>query len=798
LSEKSEIIVRVSLTFFSYHLFSSYLYNQGMSESRKPVRPPSRLGGGAQSRKPQRNWQQYLIRWGIFLGSAGLILLGLVIVYALVIAKPNLPDLDTITDYNPKVPLRIYTADNALIGEFGEERRNIIAIEEIPSYLKNAVVAIEDERFYEHGGVDYWGVLRATLANLRGRLAQGASTITMQVARNFFLTNEKSFTRKIYEVLLAWKIESNLSKEQILELYMNQIYLGQRAYGFSSAAQIYFGKDIQRISIAEAAMLAGLPKAPSAYNPVVNYRRAKIRQEYILQRMRDLKMITPSQYQSAMTETLHIRGVGREFTTKADFATEMVRQLLIREYGDGIYTQGMTVITTIRKAEQDAAYSAVRKGIMDYELRHKYRGPEGYIKLPDDLTARQRAIDNILSDHPSSDDLLAGVVTAVDSKEIQAVIATGDTVTIKGDDLKLGSIALSDKAQPKQQIKPGAIIRVLPSEGRWVLAQMPQVEAAFVSLDANNGGIRALVGGFDFNRNKYNRVSQAQRQPGSAFKPFIYAAALEKGIMPNTLVNDAPLSISALETGSQMWSPKNYDGKFEGEMKLRAALAKSKNLVSVRVIRKIGPRYAQDFIQRFGFEAEKHPPYLTMALGAGSVTPLELATGYGVFANGGYRVEPYLISKVIDAKGNVLFEASPQKAGDSNLRVLDARTAFVMDSLLQEVTKTGTATSARPALGRADIAGKTGTTNESMDAWFAGYQSDVVAVAWMGFDKPKSLGDRETGGGLALPMWIRYMKTALNGVPEVTRPVPAGVAQQDGDWTIPAFVPFFGRTTTLD
>jgi penicillin-binding protein 1A len=769
-----------------------------MSESRKPVRPPSRLGGGAQSRKPQRNLQQYLIRWVIFLGSAGLILLGLVIVYALVVAKPNLPDLDTITDYNPKVPLRIYTADNALIGEFGEERRNIVAIEEIPSYLKNAVVAIEDERFYEHGGVDYWGVLRATLANLRGRLAQGASTITMQVARNFFLTNEKSFTRKIYEVLLAWKIESNLSKEQILELYMNQIYLGQRAYGFSSAAQIYFGKDIQRISIAEAAMLAGLPKAPSAYNPVVNYRRAKIRQEYILQRMRDLKMITPSQYQSAMIETLHVRGVGREFTTKADFATEMVRQLLISEYGDGIYTQGMTVITTIRKAEQDAAYSAVRKGIMDYELRHKYRGPEGYIKLPDDLTARQRAIDNILSDHPSSDDLLAGVVIAVNPKEIQAVIATGDTVTIKGDDLKLGAVALSDKAQPKQQIKTGAIIRVLPSDGRWVLAQIPQVEAAFVSLDTNNGGIRALVGGFDFNRNKYNRVSQAQRQPGSSFKPFIYAAALEKGIMPNTLVNDAPLSISALETGSQMWSPKNYDGKFEGQMTVREALAKSKNLASVRVIRKIDPRYAQDFIQRFGFEAEKHPPYLTMALGAGSVTPLQLATGYGVFANGGYRVEPYLISKVIDAKGNVLFEASPQKAGDANLRVLDARTTFVMDSLLQEVTKTGTAATARPALGRADIAGKTGTTNESMDAWFAGYQSDVVAVAWMGFDKPKSLGDRETGGGLALPMWIRYMKAALNGIPESKRSVPAGVVQQDNDWTIPAFVPFFGRTTTLD
>ena len=640
--------------------------------------------------------------------------------------------------------------------------------------------------------------LRATLANLRGRLAQGASTITMQVARNFFLSNEKSFSRKIYEVLLAWKIEANLSKEQILELYMNQIYLGQRAYGFSSAAQIYFGKDVREISIAEAAMLAGLPKAPSAYNPVVNYRRAKIRQEYILQRMRDLKMITPNQYELALAETLHVRGVGKEFATKADYAAEMVRQLLISEYGDTIYTQGMTVITTIRRAEQDAAYSAVRKGVMDYELRHKYRGPEGYIKLPDDNTERQRAIDDVLSDHPSSDDLLAGVVIQASPKEIQAVIATGDTVTIKGDDLKLGSVALSDKAQPKQQIKPGAIIRVLPSEGRWVLAQMPQVEAAFVALDAHDGGIRALVGGFDHNRNKFNHVSQAQRQPGSSFKPFVYAAALEKGIMPNTLVNDAPLSISSLETGSQMWEPKNYDGKFEGQMRLRTALAKSKNLVSVRVIRKIGPRYAQDYIQRFGFEADKHPAYLTMALGAGSVTPLQLATGYGVFANGGYRVEPYLISKVIDAKGNVLFEATPSIAGDSKLKVLDSRTAFVMDSLLQEVTKTGTAASSRPALGRSDIAGKTGTTNESMDAWFAGYNPNVVAVAWIGFDKPKSLGDRETGGGLALPMWIRYMKTALSGMPESGRAVPPGVVQQDGDWTIPEFTPFFGKTTVLD
>ena len=773
-------------------------YNDHMSDSRRPIRPQSRIKDLSATRKPKKPLGEYFIRWGLFLGSAGLILLALIVAYAFIVARPNLPDLETITDYKPKVPLRIYTADNVLIGEFGEERRNVVSIQEIPAYLKNAVIAIEDERFYEHGGVDYWGVARATLANLKGSLSQGASTITMQVARNFFLTNEKSFSRKIYEVLLAWKIEANLSKEQILELYMNQIFLGQRSYGFASAAQIYFGKDIRTISIAEAAMLAGLPKAPSAYNPVVNYRRAKIRQEYILQRMRDLKMITPSQYESAKMEILHVRGIGKEFVTKADFATEMVRQLLYSEYGDTIYSQGMTVITTIRRAEQDAAYSAVRKGIMDYELRHKYRGPEGYIKLPEKEVDRQRAIDIALSDHPSNDDLLSGVVIEAQPKMIQVVISTGETVTIKGDDLKLGAIALTDKASSKQQIRPGAIVRVLPVEGRYVLAQMPQIEAAFVALDTQDGGIRALVGGFDFSKNKFNHVSQAQRQPGSSFKPFVYAAAIEKGLMPNSLVNDAPLSISGLETGGQLWEPKNYDGKFEGRMTVRNAMAKSKNLASVRIIRKVSPRYTQDYIQRFGFEAEKHPAYLTMALGAGSVTPLQMATGYAVFANGGFRVEPYLISKVIDSKGNVLFEAQPTRSGDPSIRVLDARTAFVMDSLLLEVTKSGTAASARPALSRSDIAGKTGTTNDSMDAWFAGYHPSVVAVSWLGFDKPKSLGDRETGGGLALPVWVRYMQTALRGVPEADRRPPPGVVQRDGDWVIPEFIPFFGGMQNLD
>ncbi len=707
--------------------------------------------------------------------------------YAFLIAKPNLPKISALVDYNPKSPLRIYTADKVLIGEFGEERRKVIPLSEIPMSMRNAVLAIEDDRFYSHGGVDYVGILRAALTNLRGNLSQGASTITMQVARNFFLSNEKTFSRKIYEVLLSWEIESQLSKDKILEIYMNQIFLGQRAYGFSSAAQIYFGKDIKDISIAEAAMLAGLPKAPSAYNPVSNFRRAKIRQEYILQRMRDLSYITPEQYQNAMAEELHIRGLGNEFSTRADFPAEMVRQLLFTQYGEAIYSQGIDVYTTILKADQDAAYRAVRRGIFDYDLRHAYRGPEGFIDLPEDSVKRQRAIDEALLAYPQLDDLQSGVVLNVKPKEMQVMIATGDLITLKGEGMKLANASLTDSTQPKKRLRPGAIVRLLSDSGVWKLAQLPQVEAAFVSMNADTGAILSLVGGFDFRRNQFNHVTQAQRQPGSSFKPFIYAAALEKGFSPSTMVNDAPLSIGSMETGSQAWEPKNYDGKYDGLMRLRTALAKSKNLVSVRVIRAIGPSYAQEYIQRFGFEADKHPPYLTMALGAGSVTPLQMASAYSVFANGGYRVDPYLIDKMVDSKGTVLFEAKPTEAGVDATRVLDARTAFVMDSMLQEVTKSGTAASARAKLGRNDIAGKTGTTNDSHDAWFAGYSPKVVAIAWIGFDKPQSLGDRETGGGLALPMWTTYMATALKNEAQQGREVPAGVIQVDGDWFIPEF-----------
>jgi len=728
-----------------------------------------------------------LVKALLILSMVFAVAFSLLVGYAFLIAKPNLPKISALTDYNPKTPLRIFTADKVLIGEFGEERRNVIPLSEIPLNMRNAVLAIEDDRFYSHNGVDYVGILRATLTNLRGNLSQGASTITMQVARNFFLSNEKTFSRKIYEVLLAWEIESQLSKDKILEIYMNQIFLGQRAYGFSSAAQIYFGKELKDITIAESAMLAGLPKAPSAYNPVSNFRRAKIRQEYILQRMRDLGYITPDDYKNAMAQELQIRGLGNEFSIRADFASEMVRQLLFTQYGEAIYSQGIDVYTTILKADQDAAYKAVRRGIFEYDLRHAYRGPEGFIVLPEEPVKRQRAIDDALLAYPQLDDLQSGVVLEVKPKEMLVMISTGETITLKGEGMKLAAASLTDSTQPKKRLRPGAVIRLLSDGGLWKLAQLPQVEAAFVSMNAETGAILSLVGGFDFRRNQFNHVTQALRQPGSSFKPFIYAAAIEKGFSPSTIVNDAPLSIGSMETGSQAWEPKNYDGKYEGMMRLRNALAKSKNLVSVRIIRAIGPSYAQEYIQRFGFEPEKHPPYLTMALGAGSVTPLQMASAYSVFANGGYRVDPYLINKMVDSKGAILFEASPTQAREDATRVLDARTAFVMDSMLQEVTKTGTAASARAKLGRNDIAGKTGTTNDSHDAWFAGYSPKVVAIAWIGFDKPASLGDRETGGGLALPMWISYMQTALRDMPSQGREVPAGVTQFDGDWFVPDF-----------
>jgi penicillin-binding protein 1A len=716
---------------------------------------------------------------GAIAGMAAIALL--LIGFTLAMAYPNLPALDSLTDYRPKIPLRIFSADNVLIGEFGEERRNLVHIKDVPDVMKKAVLAIEDDRFYEHGGVDYQGILRAALHNAGGGAKQGASTITQQVARNFFLSSEQTLKRKVYEVLLAWKIEENLTKDQILEVYMNQIYLGQRAYGFSSAAQIYFGKQLSEITTAEAAMLAGLPKAPSAYNPVVNPKRAKVRQQYILDRMHALHYINDAQYQQAQNEPLKIKTDSSEFGMHAEYVAEMTRQLVYEQFKEDAYTRGLNVFTTIIKADQDAAYIAVRKGVMDYEKKHGYRGPESYMDIPSKKEEADDAIETELSDHPDSDDIVAAVVLEATPKSVRAVLSSGEEISIGGAGLAFAANALSDKAQPNRRVQRGAVIRVVLEGQSWSITQLPEVESAFVAANTEDGSIRALIGGFDYNLNKFNHVTQAWRQPGSSFKPFIYSASLEKGLSPATVINDAPISFDAAHTGGQPWEPKNYDGKYEGPMTMRKGLTKSKNMISIRILQKIGAKYGQEYTTRFGFDSDKNPPFLTLALGAGAVTPLQMVGAYSVFANGGYKINPYLITKVTDADGRILSQVKPDKAGDQANRIIDERNAFLMDSMLKDVVRYGTAVKAM-ALKRTDIAGKTGTTNDSFDAWFAGYQPKIVGIAWVGFDQPKNLGNRETGGGLALPIWLGYMQKVLKDVPMAVQPIPEGVIQAGGDY----------------
>ena len=722
-----------------------------------------------------------LLLWALGLGLAGAASLAIVIAVALSVAYPNLPDVSDLASYRPKLPLRIYSADGALIGEFGEERRSLTPIAEIPQVMKQAVLAIEDARFYEHGGVDYKGLLRAAIANLGRAKSQGASTITMQVARNVYLSTEKTFTRKLYEVLLTFKLEHALTKDQILEIYMNQIYLGNRAYGFAAASETYFGKPLSDISIAEAAMLAGLPKAPSAYNPISNPKRAKVRQQYIIERMEENGFITKPQADAARVQELKVRSGSDNLRTHSDYIAEMVRQLVYAQYGDETYTRGLNVYTTVKSDQQEAAYQALRKGIMDYEKRQIYRGPEEFVDLPADPKELDDAVDDALSDHPDNGDVLAAVVLEATPKKIVATRGAGDVFEINGDGLKPAQSGLSDKAPPKIKLRKGAVIRVMKGAKGWEITQLPEVEGAFVAIDPRDGSILALVGGFDFAKNKFNHVTQAWRQPGSSFKPFIYSAALEKGFSPATVVNDSPLFFDAAATGGQPWEPKNYDGKFEGAMPLHTALAKSKNMVSIRILQSIGPQYAQEWITRFGFEAEKHPAYLTMALGAGSVTPMQMATAYSVFANGGYRVSPWVIRKITDQRGKMLVEVPQPQAGDAP-RAVEPRNAFVMNRLLQEITRSGTAAKAQADLKRPDLYGKTGTTNDAVDTWFAGFHPTVAAVVWMGYDSPRSLGDRETGGGLSLPVWISFMQTALNGVPVYEPSAPEGVVNVGGEW----------------
>ena len=756
-----------------------------MNEPSPRSTPP--LEGGAAPR-PLRSPLQLLTRFVLVVfGLVGALVLAGIVAggLALAVAYPNLPEIKGLGDYRPKLPMRVYSADGVLLGEFGEERRSYTPIQEIPALMKHAVLSIEDARFYEHGGIDYVGVARSVVANMGSARSQGASTITMQVARKFYLSSEKKYIRKLYEALLAYKIESQLSKDEILELYMNQIYLGQRAYGFAAAAETYFGKSLRELTVAEAAMLAGIPKAPSAYNPVANPKRAKIRQRYIVERMLDNGHITPAQAQAALKEPLRLRS-GTNLPVHAEYAAEVARQLVYSQYGDDTYTRGLSVTLTIDAAEQTVAYRALRKGILEYEKRQVYRGPEGHVNLPTDPEEVDARVAEALTEHPDNDEIKAAVVLEASAAKVVASLQSGEEVVISGDGLKPVASGLADKAPPRKQIRRGSIVRVVYENKRWVLTQLPEVEGAFVSLDPRNGTIRAMVGGFDWRKNKFNHVTQAWRQPGSSFKPFIYSAALEKGYTGATVINDAPLFFDAGATGSQPWEPKNYDGKFDGPMSLRTALAKSKNMVSIRVLQGVGASQAQQWITRFGFEAERHPPYLTMALGAGSVTPLQMATGYGVFANGGYRIPPQLIRRVSDDRGRVLVDSPPVQP-DEAFRVIDERNAFVMSSLLREVTRSGTAAKAQATLQRSDLFGKTGTTNDSMDAWFAGWQPQVVAVVWIGYDQPRKLGDRETGGGLALPVWIEYMQEALKRVPPSEPGVPPGIVQVGGEWVFEEF-----------
>ena len=749
-----------------------------MSTKSKPKSPRQR----DLIETPRLHWALRICLWAVGLVFAGLLSVLMVVGVAMVMAYPQLPDTSDLAEYRPKLPLRIFTADGVLMGEFGEERRNLTPIKEIPQVMKDAVLSIEDSRFYQHGGLDYLGLIRAGIANLSKRKSQGASTITMQVARNVYLSTEKTYTRKIYEILLTFKLEHLLTKDQILEIYMNQIFLGNRAYGFASAAETYFGKALKDITIAEAAMLAGLPKAPSAYNPISNPKRARSRQLYIIERMEENNFITTKQALEAKAEPLRIRPNNDKGRIHAEYVAETVRQLMFAQYGQETYTRGLHVYTTLQSTEQNAAYKALRQGIMDFERRQVYRGPEKFIELPANPKDMEDAIDEVLDDHPDNGDVMSAVVLEASPKKIVAIRQNAEQLEITGDGLKPAQSGLSGKAGPNIKIKRGAVIRVVQTpKGTWEITQLPEVEGAFVAISPQDGSVRALVGGFDFEKNKFNHVIQAWRQPGSSFKPFIYSAALEKGFTPATVVKDAPLFFDAGVTGGQPWEPKNYDGTFEGPMTLRKGLAKSKNMISIQILQSVGTRNAQEWVTKFGFDEDKHPAYLTMALGAGSVTPMQMATGYSVFANGGMRVQPHMITRVTDHKGKVLIDSPPQMVNEAN-RAITSRNAFVMTSLLQEVTRSGTAAKARVALKRDDIYGKTGTTNDSMDAWFAGYHRNLAAVVWIGYDTPRKLGDRETGGGLSLPVWISFMETALKTRPVMDAIAPEGVLYVNGDW----------------
>ena len=720
-----------------------------------------------------KKWWHFLILFVV----VGTLVLTALTALAVSIIYPSLPSLEALTNYRPKLSLKIYSAENVLIGEFGEERRAFVKIENVPTQMKNAVLAIEDRRFYQHGGIDTKGVIRAIRNNVMGISHEGASTITMQVAKNFFSQpgGKRDIITKIKEALLAIKIEKTISKDQILELYLNQIYLGQRSYGFAAASQIYFGKQLKDLSLAESALLAGLPKAPSRYNPYVHEKRAMVRQNEVLRDMLRYGFIQQADFDQAIQAKLKFKSTKTVKNLSADYVAEIVRISMFNRFGEDIYQSGYKVYTTIKKANQEAANAAVVQGIVDYEIRHGFRGPEKTISITENADLKELATST-LDELEEYNGFIPVLVTQVTKKSISVITKSGDTLEITGTGLKLIEKHILSKVETKQAVKPGAVLRVAKLNGEWKVVQLPQVEASLIALNPETGAVNALIGGFDFHRSKFNHVTQAWRQPGSSFKPFVYSAAIEKGFTPASMVDDAPFSLSAEEVGSKTgWDPHNFDGKYAGPMRLRTALTKSKNMVSIRVLQSIGPRYAQSYITKFGFAPKDHPAYLAMALGAGSTTSWHLAAGYAVFANSGYQVKPYLITKIVDSEGNVIESVNPAKH-ISQYRVIDQRNAFLMTSMMQDVINVGTATRAN-VLGRSDIAGKTGTTNNQMDVWFAGFNPKEVAVAWMGYDSPRSLGRDETGGKAALPIWIKYMEVALKGMPVYQYKIPQGVVK---------------------
>lgn len=727
--------------------------------------------------------------WCLGLMIAGAVAAVAVAVVVVATIYPKLPDVSDLADYRPKLPLRVYSAEGALIGEFGEERRKLTPIEDIPDVMKNAILAAEDARFFQHNGIDYRGIIRAALANLRDLRSQGASTISMQVARNMYLSPERTFTRKLYEVLLTMKLEHMLSKNEILEIYMNQIFLGNRAYGFSAAAETYFGKPLKEVSIAEAAMLAGLPVAPSEFNPIRRPERARIRQLHIINRMVENGFITADEAVQARKEAkaMNVRRTLNNFPVRAEYVAEMVRKSMFERYGEEAYTRGLNVYTTIQLSDQEAAYKALRTGIMNYEKRQHYRGPENFVNLPDDPEKREAVIDNALSAHPDNGEIFSAVVLKANRQKVEVARADGSRLEITGLGLRPVQSGLAEKAPANIKIRPGAIVRIMQTaKGEWEITQLPEVEGAFVAMEPATGTIRALVGGFDFNNRKFNHVTQAWRQPGSAFKPFIYSAALEKGYMPATLIADTPMYFGSSVTGGKPWEPRNYDRRFEGPITMRTALARSRNIPTVRLIQTVGAKNAQQWVTRFGFDAQRVQPVLPMALGAVEVTPLQMVAAYSIFANGGHRVEPWLIERVTDHRGRVLSHTQPSPL-DETPQAIDPRNAFITSSLLQEVTRSGTGAKARAALKRPDIYGKTGTTNDAHDAWFAGFQPSMAAVAWVGYDNPRDLGSKETGGGLALPIWVQFMQHALKDTPVSELKAPKGVSREGSDWAYNEF-----------